>query len=643
VNHSVQTTSGNQVAITGTLKDPSANRGPMSLTLNNSPVSVDADGHFNVTVGKSSHYRFISRDALGHEANITYGDRGNLVEDMVAFEIKESAINDFIPVFQEVIEEVDLSQGDPVVLFRENVGIYVDKKCTPIINFPCIGPINFDILSAEVALTGGYIRELTFDDIDIKAGYKPFIGNWKGFSFDVVAQNGYIEGTTKLDVLGLSSTILTLLSWFGLDDDLQFLAGIYTLGMPIDRFHVAATLGVEAVNGDLNAKLISLDDLGMGPWDAGNLDLVVPNVIKNFPFGLLEAILDTIFNGLEAVRDLILDIIGQIVAPLVGNIFIDLFLNEVPQIHVGVGFDNGSLFSALIATDDITVEMASSGYTGDDRLVVRMNGRVGSEVAGSNPNTGLGFGQPAETFLDEYFSEHFFPDGGHVPAELGPNPGIAPEALGFRFTEVALPAPNSGQELAVNISSNMINQALLGVYESGLTTIRLPLKVSSEAVLITQVEDANAVLNFVPHIPTQVVFKGSQYAVAYLRIANFEVSVDQRDANGNWESTFTSVLNADVPVRFSTEGEHGLTIALLSPKIELSFGANTGSLQELILKKVFLDILVQQINGALSKIQLPEDIQLKVDQAGIEINPGNVSLVGQPKVHLNFDSNFNAL
>ena len=31
---------------------------------------------------------------------------------------------------------------------------------------------------------------------------------------------------------------------------------------------------------------------------------------------------------------------------------IDLFLNEVPQVHVGVGFNNGALFSALIATDD---------------------------------------------------------------------------------------------------------------------------------------------------------------------------------------------------------------------------------------------------------------------------------------------------
>ena len=84
-------------------------------------------------------------------------------------------------------------------------------------------------------------------------------------------------------------------------------------------------------------------------------------------------------------------------------------------------------------------------------------------------------------------------------------------------------------------------------------------------------------------------------------------------------------------------------MALLSPSIELSFGADEASLQKLILQQVFLDILIQQINTALAKIQLPEDIQLKIDNAGIAINPGNISLVGQPKEHLSFESNFKAL
>jgi hypothetical protein len=96
-------------------------------------------------------------------------------------------------------------------------------------------------------------------------------------------------------------------------------------------------------------------------------------------------------------------------------------------------------------------------------------------------------------------------------------------------------------------------------------------------------------------------------------------------------------------VQFSTEGEGGLNIALLSPSIDLAFGSNPGTLQDIILKQVFLDMLVGQMNGALSKIDLPEDIQLKVDEAGIEINPGKVSLVGLPKEHLSFESNFNAL
>lgn len=643
VNRGVQNVAGNQVSIAGTLEDPSADRGPMSLTLNGTPVNVDNAGNFSVTASQSSHYRFVTRDALGHEATIIYGDRSNMVEDMVAFEITESAINDFIPVFQEVIEEVDLGQGDPIVLFRENVGIYVDKKCAPPFGWPCIGPINFDILETEVALTGGYVRELTFDNIDIKSGYKPLIGNWDGFSFDVVAEDGYVEGRTKVNVLGLSDTILTLLSWFGLEDKLQFLAGIYQLGMPIDRFHVAATLAVEAQDGQLNADLISLDDLGMGPWDAGNLDLEVPSAIQNFGFGLAGAFLDTVFNGLEAVRDLILNIIGEVVAPVVGNIFIDLFLNEVPQIHVGVGFDNGSLFSALIATDDIAIEVASSGVSGDDRLLVRMNGRIGAEAADDNPNTGIGFGQPSENFVDDYFSDHFFPDGGNVPAELGPSPGIAPQALGFRFTETALPGPNSGQELAVNISSNMINQALLGVYESGLTTVSLPLNAEGSSLIITTPDQANAILNLRPTVPTQVVFKGSNNAVAYLRIANFTVSIDERNEQGEWATTFESVISANVPVQFSTEGEGGLNLALLSPSIDLAFGAGAGSLEQIILKQVFMDMLVQQINTALNKIDLPEDIQLKVDEAGIEINPGKISLVGQPKEHLSFESNFNAL
>ena len=643
INRVVTSVSDTQVRIEGSLKDPSAGRGPMTLRLNNSPVTLDAEGNFNVTINKAAQYHFATTDALGHSATTIIADRGNMVDNMVAFEVTESAINDFLPVFQEVIEEVDLSQGDPVVLFREYIGINVDRKCAPIIRWPCIGPINFDILEAEVAITGGKVEELTFADIDLKSGYLPLRGYWDGFSFDVVAENGYVEGQAKLDLLGLSDNILTLLSWFGLDDDLQFLAGIYRLGMPVDRFHLAATLAVEAENGDLKASLVSLDDLGMGPWDAGDLNLEVPQVIRNFPFGLLERLLDAVFNGLEAARDLILNIIGKIVAPTVGNVFIDLFLKEVPQIHVGVGFDNGALYSALLATDRIKIQVAQSGVSANDRLLVTMDGRVGAEASGDNPNTGIGIGKPAENFVDNYFSEHFFPDGGNVPAELGPSPGIAPEALGFRFTETPLPDPASTQELAVNISSNLINQAMLGVYEAGLTTLSLPLDTQGGNVLITDPESANLLLNFRPSVPTQVVFRGTNNAVAYLRITNFGVSIDELSGAGQWEPRFQSTMSADVPVQFSTDGEDGLSLALLSPSIELSIIAGDGSLESFILQTLFLDILIDQINSALSKIQLPEDIQVKVDDAGIEINPGKVSLVGQPREHLSFESNFNAL
>lgn len=520
INREVVMLGGNNVNIKGNLKDPSADRGPMTLRLNNIPVTVDANGNFEITTAHAEYYTFNSSDALGHEAEVVYADRGNIVDNMVALEITESAINDFVPVFQEVIEEVDLSQGSPIALFRENIGIRVPKKCAPIVNWPCIGPINFDILSAEVSLTGGKVEELTFGQIDLKSGYSPLRGYWNGFAFDVVAEDGYVEGQTKLDVLGLSSTVLQVLSWFGLEDDLQFLAGIYNVGMPIDRFHLAATLAVESEGGKMKASLISLDDLGMGPWDAGDLDLVVPDFIKSFPFGLFEAILDTIFNGLEAVRDLILDIIGKIVAPLVGNVFIDLFLNEVPQVHVGVGFNNGALFSALLKTDRISIQVASSGVSDDDRLLLTMDGRVGSEASGDDPNVGLGLGQPTETWLDQYFSDHFFPDGGSVPKELGPSPGIAPQSLGFIYTDTALPDPSSNAELAVNLSSNLINQALLGVYESGLTTLSLPLEAEGLSAIITEPENANTLVNFEPSIPTQVVFKGQTNAIAYMRIAN---------------------------------------------------------------------------------------------------------------------------
>ncbi len=642
VNELVQTLDGGQVNIKGILKDPSSDRGPMTLTLNGANVAVDQNGRYDVTVGKAAQYQFVSTDALGHQSKVLYADRGTLVSDMVAFEITENAINDFLPVFQELIEEIDLSQGEPLALFRENVGIQNNKKCAPVINFPCIGPINFDILSAEVSLTGGKVEEITFSDIDLKSGYSLLKGHWNGFSFDVVAENGYAEGQLKLDLLGLSDNILTLLSWFGLQDDLQFLAGIYQVGMPIDRFHVAATLAIEAENGDLNADIISLDDLGMGAWDAGDLDLEVPEVIKKFPFGLLEAILNTVFNGLEAARDLVLDFIGKIVVPVVGNTFIDVFLQEVPQVHVGLGLNNGALFSALVATDRISITVDQNGH-GDDRMLVSMNGRVGAEASGEEPNIGLGLGQPAQTWLDQYFNEHFFPDSGTVPAELGPNPGITPEALGFRFTHTALPDPDTEQELAVNLSANLVNQALLGTYEAGMITLSLPVLANGLSMIIVEPDQANTLVNFEPTVPPEVVFRGNNNAMAYLSVTNYRVSIDKLNDQGQWNTTFESVITADVPIMFSTEGEEGLNLALLNPSFELSFGAGDGSLEQIILQQVFLEILVQQINTALSTIQVPDDIQLKVDDAGIEINPGEISLVGQPKVHLSFESNFRAL
>jgi len=642
--------------IQGELIDPS---GAYGVMVNGSMGTVDRDGNFEVMADPAALYEIVTEDRYAQVSTLHYAHRATIVPDIVKLQIEQSGIDDLIPFAQELIEEQDIAAllgvANANTLFDEAARISLPKVviipevCVPVLGCTpevALGPVSFNIISVKGTLTTLQFQELEVDQLDLNSG-----DGWEGLSLDATLRNVDLGLRFESDILGLSGVVSDLLDALGVGDELGFLAGTFGGSISVSRLRLASDVGLSATNGDVNLNVVSINAVGLGDADSDFVvDFQLPSAIANFGFGLVGKVVGLIENGISAARDLIVDLLLGKLVPLIVNLVLDPLVNEL-QVRLGVTLNNGALLTTFIGVSEVHV-------VDNNKLTMSLNGRVGAESAetdGDDPGSidiGLDLGFPEVVELDD----HLLPDLLGIPEGLGAAPGIVPKALGFRYSLADVPDPESfvepSAELGVSISSNLINQALLAVYEAGVLSPSIPIyddRINSGAYLITDAENANERILFRPRVPPELTFRGDKISMAYLTLDHFEIIFQDLIGEGVWVDNAVYEINSELAVQLSNDNEEGLQLGLLNPDFDLLYEIGNNGQGRIrfptrgLLFSALEALIVEQINGGLRLLGLPEELQLNADGVTLGIEPGRIETVGEPREHFGISASFNAL
>ncbi|MCG8316908.1 MAG: hypothetical protein MI976_27140, partial [Pseudomonadales bacterium] len=529
-------------------------------------------------------------------------------------------------------------------LFNESANISLPKVviipavCVPFVGCTpevAIGPLSFNLLSVQGTLTTLSFDELEIDQLDLNSG-----PGWEGLSMDAQIRDVDLGVQINTDVLGLSSTVEELLDALNLDGKLDFLAGDFTANISVNRLRLAADIGLNAVDGDVNLSVVDIAAVGLGDLDSDFVvDFSVPQAIRDFGFGLLGKVIDIIEAGISGARDLIVELLLGKLVPLIVNLALDPLVNEL-QVRLGASINNGAFLTVFVGVQNIDV-------VANNTLKMTLNGRIGTETASDDSiDIGLDLGFPDILNLDD----HLLPDLLGIPEGLGAAPGLVPTMLGSRYSTVAVPDPDrfraTEDELGISISSNLINQALLAIYEAGILSPAIPIwddRGNSGAYFITDIESANERILFLPKVAPELTFRGQQISVAYLTLDHFEIQFqDLVNATGDdlqWQTYATYELNSELAVKLSDDAETGLKLGLINPEFDIFYEIYDNRRKRLsfptsgLLFSSLEPLIVEQINGVLMQFLLPESLTLTRDDAALEITPSAIETVGVPREH----------
>lgn len=629
------------VAIQGQLTDPSGVEG---LTVNGVAAAVDEDGLFSVDVADNTTFHFVATDLGGRQSQSYYSVRSSIVDDAVKVRIDESAIHDILPVAQEAIAEMDINallQGSgSSTLFRENVGIQLPKVvitprvctprvcvfgvCTPEVCTPevSVGPIDISLLEFEASLVDVDVREVNIDQLNINSGNHLVFGNWEGVSFDGEVLDAEFGIQIRSYVLGLTDISTTILNILGLNNLLDALDGNFTVHADVSRLRAAADVGISAVDGAVDATIVSINAVGLGGADSDfNMNIDLPDVFNLFGLGLAQAAVDVITAGIQGARDLIFDIVFSLLLPPVADLIVDSIISEI-RVNVAAGISTGAQLAALFEVSTIDV------VNNDNSLLLFLNGRVGAEAAdvgGGDLNTGTDFGSPEVIWV----SDHFLPDQQQIPENLGPAPDVADPALGFRYSPEATPdVANGGTEIAIVAAMNYLNQAMLGLYESGIIHTALPFAVSNTGLFLADENTAtHRVLNE-PKSPFELLVKGDQNKVLYLIVNHFHIITEEKVAEGEWNQLSDAELNAELPLTMEIVDGH-LQLAFLTPSLSLGTSGGDGLQTDILAEYLLSTIVVEQLNLGLAQVPLPLIADITVGSETVSVNPQDLYLSGK--------------
>lgn len=661
-------TNGN-ISIQGELKDPA---GAYSATLNGIPVDIDDQNHFTATVEPSEVYVFEAEDNYAQRSTHYFAARETIVEDVLKARIDQQGINAIIPTVQEALEEQDLaallgsigantlldtnigittqsySITEKLEVCREicvdfnifNICIDTSVVCDLVDKVTTFPALNINLLKLNASLSTLNFEELNVHRLDLNSG-----NGWEGLTLGAIAENVNLGVSVDADLLGIGEAAEAALRFFGLYDQLSFLAGEFTLNIHLNSIGIQADLGLSAEEGEVNIAVVDINEVQVnGLTSAFVFDFNLPQAIRDFGFGLGNLVINALENGLNAARAAIMDLVLGKIVPAIANLILDPLINEL-QVRVGATITNGAYLTALMGVEELHVVNSNS------ELLVAIDGRIGTETVDENTggiDIGLNVGLPNLLGLEN----DILPDIIGIPSDLGPAPGIVPESLGFYFTPVGVPDPESLDNFSMVASSNLINQTMFAVYEAGLLspTVNILDKLNDEGYyILTDPEIANTRILFRPTMAPQLSFRGQTQSIAYINVDEFVIMYQRLNEEGEWEDAHTVTLTFEIPVQLSSDGNSGLQLGMIYPAIELSYDSQNFldfRLQlppRLFVVKGIAAILIDQINRGLALIQLPSDVLVNVEESTLAINPETVKAVGKPRRHFAFSAGLESL
>lgn len=644
------------VTITGEVKDPA---GTASLLVNGVSAVIDGEDRFTVTIPKADAFCFEAYDMDNRQSLTDYASRKHVVDDIVKVRIDETGINDLLPICQEVIEDMDLnailSQSGMSTLFREEIGISLPKVvlvprvcilevCTPEVS---AGPIDINLLSLEVSLVDIDIQELDITYLDLASGDTLLLGPWEGLTVDAT-----ITGTQfglKIDsyVLGLSDIASSILNFLGLNQVLDALDGDFTARLYLPKLRFNADLGLTADNGKVDVTIADIQAIGVGDFNTDfSLDVDLPDAFNLFGFDLAQKVLNVITGGLTASKDFLIEVVLGNIVPAIADPIVDAIVQKI-EMFIGVGINTGAQMSVLMNVQKIDIE------ENDTVMLLGLDGRVGTEVTTLDVGeiwTAADMGSPKVVWVDD----HIFPDQHEIPADLGPAPGVSPQALGFLFTSDLVPDPTlNDDELGLMVSRNLINQSLLAIYESGLLNISIPMNddvevsVEIDGEAVTQTSTTIYRVAAVPTSAPEVAFKGTSRVIPHLLLNHFEIYFQQQSQSspGVWEDIFTIDLSADLAVALDVVNNE-LSVQLLAPDMEIDFEIPSLALQlgfntQYYINKIMTTLLIEQINMGLATVRLPLMGDLEYGGEVVEVILSDIYVTENPQAHIGINANFN--
>lgn len=651
------------VTLHGEFKDPA---GTYAATVNGVPIPVE-NNRFAVTVAPAALYTFEIEDSYAQRATHHFAARDTIVEDVLKLRIDQQGIDALLPIVQQALEEQDIaallgtvgantllntniSFSTPSYSITEQIqvcrrvcvdfnifDICIDFRdvCDLVNQVTSFPALTFNLLRLNATLTDLDFAELDIQRLDLNSG-----NGWQGITLGAVAQDVNLGIRVNVDVLGIGSAAEAALRFFGLYNQLGFLAGQFNININLNSIGIRADLGLEAENGDVDISVQRIDEVQVnGLTSAFQFDINLPTSISNFGFGLPGRITNALENGLNSARATIMNTVLGTIVPAIANLILDPLINEL-QVRVGATINNGAYLTALVGIEQLQV------VNNNSELLVALNGRIGTETA--DPNTtgitlGLNLGFPDPLGLEN----DILPNVIGIPSALGAAPGIVGDSAGFYFTPTAVPNPESIDNLNLVASSNLINQAIFAVYEAGLLSpvINIADQLSNAGYyLITDPDDANTRILLQPAMAPSLTFRGHTQSVAYINVDDFGVVYQRLNAAGQWENAQAVTLSFAIPVQLSTDDNAGLQLGMIYPDLDLLFESARFTdfrLQlptRLFVVKGIAALLVDQINRGLTLISLPDALVLGRDEASLTINPGTIRTVGKPRRHFAFSA-----
>ncbi len=681
----------NPLFISGELKDPA---GINSLSVNGVYAVIDRDDSFTVSVSKADKFRFVAYDTDERKSVTTYSDRDTIVNDIVRLRVHETAIHDMLPVLQGLIEDLDFNaalrhlrmdtffKSAPIELPKV---VIIPRRChtfwywwwgwkswTWCSNEVAMGPLHIpDFLNLKIDIANFDIDEVIITQMDLASGHSQSFGRWErweGLSVHAIIKNVTVGFNIDSDVLGLSHHVRKILEFLRLDRHLDALDGRFTAKYTIDRLRIKGDIGLTANNGKIDSKIVDIKALDIKAFDFVNfnsdsrLKINLPHEFNLFGLGLAQKVTDSITHGInDAKSDINRVFLGKI-GPMLVNPVIDTLVKKI-QLHTAIGLTNGAQLSTLFAIQEINIENNSV-------MKVALNGRLGTEQSSlSFLDTQIAYdiGTPDIEWVDD----GFFPGRYSIPASLGPCPNFSPKALGYLHTDKPVPDPQmKGNEVALTVSGNLINQSLLAMYEGGL--FNMVFASNSDTILHAESNgDSNFhidsrlitvpnkftidILEELPpfkviNTPTstpEIIFKGGEIVIPHLIINNFEVLVQVLE-DDKWNDMIKAIISAIIPIAIEMV-DSNLSVQLISPDIKLDIVTN--KLHEDIplsfdsdefSNKYFINKLIEQVNTGLSEVKLPlmdmKELDMKFGSETITVVPRELFAV-DPHIGLtvNFD------